>query len=231
MEAIVLAGGFGTRLRQVVPDLPKPMAPVAGRPFLEILLSVLAQKGFSRVVLALGFMSEKIITHFGKSFLGMKLEYEVESQPLGTGGAIRLAMTRCEFDHAFVFNGDTYLDLEVAELEQFWHTGHHPLIVVREVLDTARFGRVKMCDGRIIAFLEKGMSGPGLINAGCYVLPKAALNEFPLGLPFSIETEFFIKYLQLIRFEGFVTRGRFIDIGLPADYELAQTTLARVIVP
>ena len=226
MEAIVLAGGFGTRLRQVVPDLPKPMAPIAGRPFLEILLSTLAQKGFRRVVLSLGFMSEKIIAHFGNGYKGMELVYEVEAQPLGTGGAIRAALARCTADHVFVFNGDTYLDLEIDALEGLWLTNHHPVIVVREVPDTARFGRVKMRDGRVIAFLEKGLAGPGLINAGCYVLPKNALDAFPLGHPFSIETEFFIESLQRIRFDGFVTHGRFIDIGVPEDYALAQTELA-----
>lgn len=226
MEAIVLAGGFGTRLRQVVPDLPKPMAPIAGRPFLEILLKTLARKGFTRVVLSLGFMSEKIIAHFGNNYEGMELVYEVEAQPLGTGGAIRAALARCAADHVFVFNGDTYLDLEVDALERLWQSDHHPVIVVREVPDTARFGRVEMHDGRVIAFLEKGLAGPGLINAGCYVLPKDALDAFPLNKPFSIETEFFIESLQRIRFDGFVTHGRFIDIGVPDDYALAQTELA-----
>jgi D-glycero-alpha-D-manno-heptose 1-phosphate guanylyltransferase len=226
MEAIVLAGGFGTRLRAVVADVPKPMAPIAGRPFLEILLSMLAQKGFTQVVLSLGFMSEKIIAHFGNCYLGMNLVYEVEQQPLGTGGAIRAALTRCDADHVFIFNGDTYLDLEVDALERLWQSGHHPLIVVREVPDTARFGKIEMSDSRINAFLEKGMSGPGLINAGCYVLPKTALDGFSLGQAFSIENEFFIKELQKIRFDGFVTHGRFIDIGVPDDYALAQTALA-----
>lgn len=226
MEAIVLAGGFGTRLRQVVPDLPKPMAPIAGRPFLEILLSTLAQKGFKRVVLSLGFMSEKIIAHFGDSYMGMELVHEVEAQPLGTGGAIRAALARCVSDHVFIFNGDTYLDLEVDALERLWQTNHHPVIVVREVPDTARFGRVEISEGRINAFLEKGMAGNGLINAGCYVLPKDALDDFPLGQPFSLETEFFITNLQRIWFDGFVTHGRFIDIGVPDDYALAQTELA-----
>lgn len=221
-----MAGGFGARLRHVVPDLPKPMAPVAGRPFLEILLASLASKGFSRVVLSLGFMAEKIIAHFGERYAGMELVHEVESQPLGTGGATRAALARCVTDHAFVCNGDTYLDLEVDELERLWRSRHHPVIVVREVPDTARFGRVEMCNGRINAFLEKGMSEPGLINAGCYVLPKDALDVFPFGQSFSLETEFFIKYLQRIRFDGFVTHGRFIDIGVPDDYALAQTVLA-----
>lgn len=226
MEAVILAGGFGTRLRPVVPDLPKPMAPVAGRPFLEILLSMLSKKGFTRIVLSLGFMSEKIIEHFGDSYLGMQLVYEVEPQPLGTGGAIRAAMAICENDHVFVFNGDTYLDLEVDALERVWQIGRHSVIVVREVPDTSRFGRVELSDGRIIAFLEKGLHGPGLINAGCYVLPTNALHDFPLGIPFSLETEFFINYLHSLRFMAFVTQGRFIDIGVPPDYALAQTELA-----
>jgi D-glycero-alpha-D-manno-heptose 1-phosphate guanylyltransferase len=226
MEAIVLAGGFGTRLREVVPDLPKPMAPVAGRPFLEILLSALARKSFTRAVLSLGFMSEKIVAHFGDSYEGMELVYEVESQPLGTGGAIRAALARCLADHVFIFNGDTYLDVEADEIERLWQASRHPVIVVREVPDTARFGRVEMCDGRINAFLEKGMSGAGLINAGCYVLHRQALDDFSLRLPFSLETEYFIKSLQYIRFDGFVTHGRFIDIGVPDDYVLAQTELS-----
>lgn len=226
MESIVLAGGFGTRLRQVVPDLPKPMAPIAGRPFLEILLSALARKGFTRVVLSLGFMSEKIIAHFGSGYKGMELVYEVEAQALGTGGAIRAALAQCSADHVFVFNGDTYLNLEVDALERLWQSEHHPVIVVREVPDTARFGRVEMRGGRVIAFLEKGLAGPGLVNAGCYVLPKDALDDFPLGQPFSIETEFFIESLQRAWFDGFVTHGHFIDIGVPDDYALAQAELA-----
>jgi len=226
MEAIVLAGGFGTRLRQVVPDLPKPMAPIAGRPFLEILLSTLARKGFTRVVLSLGFMAEKIIAHFGDRYAGMELVHEVEQQPLGTGGAIRVALVLCESDHVFVFNGDTYLNLEVDELESLWQARHHPVIVVREVPDTARFGRVEVNGGRVSAFREKGSSGIGLINAGCYVLPQGALDAFPLGQNFSLETEYLAKELNSIHFDGFVTRGGFIDIGVPEDYSRAQIELA-----
>lgn len=227
-EAIVLAGGFGTRLREVVPDLPKPMAPVAGRPFLEILLTTLARKGFRRVVLSLGFMSEKIVGHFGDSYAGIELVYEVESQPLGTGGAIRSALARCTSDHVFIFNGDTYLDIEVDALERLWQTHHHPVIVVREVSETARFGRVEMYEGRINAFLEKGISGNGLINAGCYVLPKDALEHFPFGKCFSLETEYIMQELHRIYFDGFVTRGHFIDIGVPEDYARAQIYLSNL---
>ena len=228
MEAIILAGGFGTRLREVVPDLPKPMAPIAGRPFLEILLTALAKKKFTRVILSLGFMADKIISHFGDSFLGMELVYEVESTPLGTGGAIRASLQHCVTDHAVIFNGDTYLDLEVDELEQLWEASHNAIIVVREVPDTARYGRVEMVNGRITAFLEKGATGLGLINAGCYVFPKNALDTFFVGEPFSLESQFFMPNLQNICFNGFVTQGRFIDIGIPSDYELAQTMLVNV---
>ena len=227
MEAVVLAGGFGTRLRQVVTDLPKPMAPVAGRPFLAILLAMLAEKGFTRIILSLGFMADKIIGHFGDSYLGMALVYEVEDRPLGTGGAIRTALARCRTDHAFVFNGDTYLALEIDELEDRWRTKRRPVIVVREVPDTARYGRIEMADdGSIVKFTEKGAAGAGLINAGCYVLPTSILDDFPWGHPFSLEGDFFVKYLTRIGFDGFVTRGHFIDIGVPEDYERAQKELA-----
>jgi D-glycero-alpha-D-manno-heptose 1-phosphate guanylyltransferase len=171
-------------------------------------------------------MSEKIINHFGDRYLGMNLIYEVENFPLGTGGAIRVALKNCLADHAFIFNGDTYLDLEVDDLELIWQRNHNPLIVLREVSDTSRFGKVNLDSGRVTDFLEKGIPGPGLINAGCYVLPKNGLDEFPLGQIFSIETDFFNKYLKLIRFDGFVTKGQFIDIGVPKDYFLAQNVLA-----
>ena len=228
MEAIVLAGGFGTRLRAVVPDLPKPMAPVAGRPFLEILLTTLAAKGFTRVILSLGFMADKVVSHFGREFRSMELVYEIETTPLNTGGAVRAAIGHCRSDHVYVFNGDTYLDLEVAELERQWQATKEMQIVVRAVEDTARFGRVDLSHGHIVAFREKGAAGPGLINAGCYVLPAAALDAFALGQPFSLETEFLIPAVQTTAVGSFVTQGVFIDIGVPEDYDMAQSMLAEI---
>lgn len=228
MEAIILAGGFGTRLRQVVPDLPKPMAPVAGRPFLEILLSSLARKGFSRVVLSLGYLSEKVVEFFGDRFAGMELVYEIEDTPLGTGGAIRQALVRCTSDHVFVFNGDTYLDVETSEVEAHWQNHRVPIIVAREVPDTARYGRLATANNRVSGFREKGLAGPGLINAGCYVLPKTILDGFQRGVAFSLETDFLAKEVSQQRFDVFVTKGQFIDIGIPEEYQRAQTELAGV---
>jgi len=226
MEAIVLAGGLGTRLRHVMPDLPKPMAPVAGRPFLELLLNRLAQKGFRRVVLSVGYMAEKIVEHFGDRFSGMELVYATESTPLGTGGAVRFALSFCEMDHVFVFNGDTYLDLEVAEVETQWQVNHRPVIVAREVTDTARFGSLEIREGRVSHFLEKGVTGPGLINAGCYVLAPDSLDAFPSGQAFSFESDYLVHAVRQDIFDCFLTCGYFLDIGDPQDYARAQRDLA-----
>ncbi|NOT82076.1 MAG: NTP transferase domain-containing protein [Gallionella sp.] len=228
MEAIILAGGFGTRLRQVVPDLPKPMASVAGRPFLEILLTALARKGFSRVVLSLGYLSEKVVAYFGDQFAGIELVYEIEDTPLGTGGAIRQALGRCKADHVFVFNGDTYLDVEASDIEAHWQAHHAPIIVARALPDTARYGRLDVVNDRVLGFSEKGLVGSGLINAGCYVLPRDILDEYPCGQPFSLEVDFLAKAVTQQRFDAFVTMGHFIDIGIPEDFARAQTELAGV---
>lgn len=228
MEAIVLAGGFGTRLRQVVSDLPKPMAPVAGRPFLEIVLESLARKGFRRVILSLGYLAEKVVSHFGDRFAGMELVYEIEPVPLGTGGAIRLALARCVADHVFVFNGDTFLDLDVEKLELYWQEHHVPIIVAREVAETARYGRMEIVEGRVGGFLEKGIAGPGFINAGCYVLPQNILDNYELGKPFSLETDFLVQAVRDQRIDAFVTKAHFIDIGIPEDYARAQIELVDV---
>jgi D-glycero-alpha-D-manno-heptose 1-phosphate guanylyltransferase len=228
LEALVLAGGFGTRLRGVVPDIPKAMATVAGRPFLEILLDQLASKGFGRVILSLGHLSEKITAHFGNAYAGMRIEYSIEDSPLGTGGAVRLALTKCEADHVFVFNGDTYLDLEVAAVESQWQVNRRPILVCRTVVDTARYGRVQLDEtGRQLAgFSEKGASGPGLINVGCYVFHRNQLDAFPVGATFSLEGDYLAKAVRETGFEVFITGGHFIDIGIPEDYARAQIELA-----
>jgi D-glycero-alpha-D-manno-heptose 1-phosphate guanylyltransferase len=226
MQAIVLAGGFGTRLRQVVSNVPKPMAPIAGRPFLEILLGSLARKGFTRVVLSVGFMAETISDHFGDEFNGMHLDYAVEQNPLGTGGGVRLAMNKVTGDHAFVFNGDTFLDLEVPQLAELWHSRHRPIIVGRAVPDTVRYGRLLSAHGLATGFTAKSVGGPGLINAGCYVLQRGQLDEFAEGQAFSIEADFLVPAVARGEFDVFETQGLFIDIGVPEDFMRAQSELA-----
>jgi D-glycero-alpha-D-manno-heptose 1-phosphate guanylyltransferase len=224
-EAIVLAGGFGTRLRQVVSDVPKPMAPIGDRPFLEVLLNSLASKGFNRIVLSVGFMAEKITNYFGVKFAGMELVYEIEAIPLGTGGAIAAAMKHCQSDHIYIFNGDTFLDLEIQEIELAWQNNHRPIIVVREVPDTNRYGRIELRAGLVKNFLDKGIDGPGLINAGCYIFRPDALSSFSSGTVFSIESDFLMRSIRTCEYDGFVTQGLFIDIGVPDDYKRAQHEL------
>ena len=228
MEAIVLAGGFGTRLRQAVPDLPKSMAPIAGKPFLEILLGSLSRKRIHRVVLSLGYMADKVLQHFGSRFAGMDLVYAVEESPLGTGGAVRLAMAACLQDHVFVFNGDTYLDLEIDAVECQWQANGNPIIVGCAIADTARYGRLSIDRNRVVGFEEKGTAGAGLINAGCYVLNRGQLDAFPSRSAFSLEADYLAQAVSNLPFDLFVTSGAFLDIGVPEDYARARVELANV---
>jgi D-glycero-alpha-D-manno-heptose 1-phosphate guanylyltransferase len=226
MEAIVLAGGMGTRLRAVVSDLPKPMAPVAGRPFLELLLRSLVAKGFSRVILSIGYMAEKISGHFGSCFAGVELAYSLETDPLGTGGAVSQAARLVREDHFFVFNGDTFLDLDARGVDAMWQRKRKPLIVARAVEDTARYGRLDIDHGHVVRFAEKGQGGPGLINAGCYVFQADQFSDIEPGARFSLETDYLAPLVERTAVALHVASGLFIDIGVPSDYVRAQHLLA-----
>ena len=227
-EAIVLAGGLGRRLRSVVSDVPKPMAMVAGRPFLELLLAHLARNRFERVVVSVGYKAEMISGHFGDSWRGLSVDYAVEQAPLGTGGAIRSALARCESPHVHVFNGDTYLGLDCATTEALREASGVPIIVGLHVDDTARYGRLEVDDNnRILRFLEKEASGgPGLINAGCYVVPRDIAEDFPAAECFSFETDYLRAAVARRVFLMHRADAEFIDIGTPEDYARAQALFA-----
>lgn len=224
MEAIILAGGMGTRLREVVCDVPKPMAPIAGQPFLKILLTSLANKGVNRVILSVGYMAEKICDYFGSSFNKMELIYVREKEPLGTGGAIRVALSHVKGDHAFIFNGDTFLDLDVTSIEDLWKINQRSIIVGCEVPDTKRYGRL-LHENHVASGFTEGISGSGLINGGVYVLYKNELNSFPLFSKFSFESDYLVRAVANKKFDLFITKGRFIDIGIPEDYARASVVL------
>lgn len=226
-EAVVLAGGFGTRLRTVVADVPKPMAPIGGRPFLELQLSLLERNGFDHVVLAVGYLGETIISHFGDRFGTLRISYNRERTPLGTGGAIAAGLRKCEKDGVFVLNGDTYLDLEFDEVDRLWNSSRRGVIVGIAVADTARYGRLTVHGGLVSGMAEKGTAGPGVINAGYYVLRREQFQGTGLEPPFSMEHDFLAARLPASPFDLFVTSGMFIDIGVPKDYERAQEVLAR----
>jgi D-glycero-alpha-D-manno-heptose 1-phosphate guanylyltransferase len=222
-EAIVLAGGFGTRLRSVVSDVPKPIVPVAGRPFLAWMLDSLAAQGLRRVVLATGHMADKVQAAIGARWHGMDIAYSVERQPLGTGGALKLAASQLHGDAAHVLNGDTYLRYSLSGLEDAAQAGHAPIAVaLAQVPDVARYGAVAVHDGRITTFHEKGGQGPGLVNAGSYYLSAAALQTLPGQAVFSFETEVLRAQAAAGCLAAFTQTREFIDIGVPEDFVRAQ---------
>lgn len=226
MEAIVLAGGLGSRLRKIVADVPKPMAPINGRPFLEILLSQLAKNNFNRVIISIGYMGQVIKNHFSSNFMNMDIVYVHEDAPLGTGGGVRLAMEKIAQDHVYIFNGDTFLNLEVDRVESQWRQNKNPIIIARKVEDTSRFGRLLIKENSVIGFDEKSIDGPGMINAGCYVLNRGQLFDFKLGNAFSLEKDYLAKQVVRSKFDVFITKGEFIDIGVPDDYLRSQLMLS-----
>lgn len=223
-EAVILAGGFGTRLSHVVSDVPKPMAPVYGRPFLCYLLDRLADAGIQRVVLATGYMHEVIETYFGTMYRGLEIIYSNEDQPLFTGGAIRQAAEKIQSEDFVVLNGDTLFDIDFQQLYDF-HTSHdaHLSIALRRVEDTGRYGAVTCENDRIVAFHEKTESqGAGDINGGIYAINRAWLLNQDLPTKFSFEKELMQPLAGDPHFYGLSFNDYFIDIGVPEDYFRAQ---------
>jgi len=228
MQAIVLAGGFGTRLRSIVADLPKPMAPVRGRPFLAYVLDQLADAGFSSIVLAVGYRHDAISSHFGDSYRGLSLHYSVETEPLGTGGAIRLACEQAQVGDVFVLNGDTYLALDYgAMLEAHRNAEAQITIAVCQVTDVARYGALDIEAGIVRGFREKGRSGPGWINGGTYVLGPGLRERLPEQRAFSFEQQVLVPRVEELRPRAFEASGPFIDIGIPEDYARAADVICK----
>lgn len=228
MEAIVLAGGLGTRLRPLVSNAPKSMALINKKPFLEILLSNLSRNGFRTVILSLGFMSEKIIKHFGSRFNNLNIIYSVESFPLGTGGATRLAIDQIKSDHTFILNGDTFVDVDFTKANDQWIETRRPIVIVKNVPDASRYGCLKIEGKLVTSLIEKTVTGPGIINAGCYILGKRDLDIFKMNTAFSLEMDFLMPAVSEKRLDAFITQGHFIDIGIPEDYLRAQRELGNL---
>lgn len=230
MEAVVLAGGMGTRLRSVVSDVPKPMAPVGGRPFLESILDWLASCGIRSVVLSVGYKWEVIRDRFGSSHRGMELEYAVEDRPLGTGGAVALALRRTRGKTVFVVNGDTSFRMDLGELGR----AHERMLggatlALKEMFDFDRYGTVDLgVDGRVLGFREKAPCVRGLINAGVYALDRGYLDGRGLPERFSLEKDVFEAQAgPQGSLRAAVYDVPFLDIGIPEDYARAEAFLER----
>jgi D-glycero-alpha-D-manno-heptose 1-phosphate guanylyltransferase len=221
---VILAGGFGTRLKSEVPDVPKPMAPVGGKPFLHHLLRHLVDLGFREIALSLHHDAETIVRFVSdtKDFPGVEFKWAVEESPLSTGGAILWCARRLDLnDPFFVMNGDTFFSGDIRAIETARANGQIG-VGLTEVADTSRYGGVETdVTGRILAFREKGVaSGAGLINAGIYALEASVLESlgYRAGVAFSLETEVFPKLASRGALIGIPLVGRFIDIGVPEDY-------------
>jgi D-glycero-alpha-D-manno-heptose 1-phosphate guanylyltransferase len=227
MEAIVLAGGLGTRLRSRVSDRPKVMADIAGRPFLQILLDQLVAHGCHRLILSVGYMRDCIIHAFGYSHREVPIDYVVEETPLGTGGAIRLALSEVRGNSALVLNGDTFLDLDYQSIYSFHAASSCPLTVaITRVRDMGRYGGVLTEGSTVAGFSEKGTMGPGWINGGVYVMSRRFPWPEGLGSRFSFETDVLMPDVSTLRPSAFRCAGKFLDIGVPEDLDKAQIELA-----
>ncbi|HYC02743.1 MAG TPA: sugar phosphate nucleotidyltransferase [Azospirillaceae bacterium] len=225
-EALVLAGGLGTRLRSAVPDLPKPLAPVRGRPFLAYLLDWLGGQGITRAVLSVGYRREAIIEAIGTDYRGMAVDYAIEEEPAGTGGGLRLGLEKVRAERAVALNGDTFLGLAYADLAAAQaRTGAPFAIALRPVEDASRFGTVTVEDGRLTGFSASGGRGPGLINGGVYLLPRDLFDRYPVPDRFSFEKDFLEARAAELRPATLVADGPFIDIGVPESFALAQEVL------
>ncbi len=232
--AVILAGGRGTRLRSVISDRPKVLAPVGDRPFLSYLLDQIGSAGIGRAVLCTGHLGDQIHTLYGASYEGIDLVYSHETAPAGTGGALRLAEEHIGSAQVLVLNGDSHC---AADLQGLWDWHHlqpaHVTLLTAEVDDASSFGRVETtCDGRVQAFAEKTPDPtPGRINAGIYLMHTALLQRIPEGREVSLEKELFPRWVKAGGVFAYATRAPFLDIGTPERFAAAETFLESVVRP
>lgn len=226
--AIILAGGVGRRLQAVVADLPKPMADVAGRPFLAHVLDHLVDHGVRKAVLSVGYKHELIQRHLGARYRTLDLSYAIERERLGTGGALKYALAHAgDADRVLVLNGDTLFKIDLAQLfAAHVRAGSVLSVALRSMEDTGRYGRVALDpDGRIAGFREKQSQTPGLVNAGIYVVEGHWYKGLPTSAVFSFEKDVLEAWHATERFLGVPFDGYFIDIGVPEDYDRARREL------
>lgn len=222
MEAIILAGGFGTRLRHVISDVPKPMAPMddEGTPFLNVLLDKLLTAGFAHVVLSTGYMRDRVRAYYGSQYGKLVISYSEEETPLFTGGAIKKALTQCTEDMVFVLNGDTWFDLDFLQMKMLSKTSEADVVMALKWMnDCTRYGTVCLRGDRIVSFREKKEKAKGWINGGCYCIKKMLLEAESEKFSFEKYLEDNVDKKKIVGYEG---NGFFIDIGIPEDYFLAR---------
>ncbi|SDC40093.1 HAD-IIIA family hydrolase [Niabella drilacis] len=228
-EAIVLAGGLGTRLREAVPDLPKCMAPVAGHPFLYYVIGYLRRQGVQRIIFSLGYKHELIEDYLEQAFPALQYHCCIEEAPLGTGGAIQLALQQATGENVLVVNGDSFFAFDLNALQQN-HMAAKAVctLALKQMHHFDRYGVVTLNEtGAITSFKEKQFYETGLINAGTYLINRTALLQKPFPKKFSFENDFLEKTVSEGTLSGTTGDGYFIDIGIPQDYLRAQSDFAQ----
>lgn len=220
MKTIILAGGMGTRLKDVVSDVPKPMAPVGGKPFLEYVISMLAAQDLRDIILSIGYRKDAIRSHFedGAKWR-VNIVYSEEETPLGTGGSVREALKIAGESHSLILNGDTFNQVDFGDMEKY-HLSKKRLATIGLTGsdDTDRYGLVKINDTfDILEFCEKGDRHGGYINCGVYIMDKAVLDHMPPSGRFSLENDLFPGLIPH-GMSGFISGGFFVDIGIPPTY-------------
>lgn len=228
-DVIILAGGLGTRLRSVIGEVPKPMALIGDKPFLEYLLDFLNKANVNKIIISVGYKKEDIIDYFGNKYKNIEIIYAEEEQPLGTGGAVLNAIKFVKNDKFFIFNGDTFFEVDLNEMIRFSEKKQADILVALKKLKNAeRYGKVKIDeDFKIIEFIEKGSKQEGYINGGVYLVNKTMFEKLTLPKVFSFEKDFLEKYYKDFRFYGLAFDSYFIDIGVPEDYERAKIEIAK----
>lgn len=226
-EAIILAGGLGTRLKESVPDLPKCMAPVAGHPFLYYVIRYLEAQGITRFIFSLGYKHEVVEAYLRNHFPTLTYTCVVEPQPLKTGGAIKLALQAAKDDHVLIMNGDTLFKARVKEMETLHlASGSECTLALKPMAHFSRYGSVNLShEGRILSFAEKKFLENGNINGGVYLLDKAKFLAEERPDVFSFEADYLERECATKKFFGVVQDRYFIDIGIPEDFERAQEEL------
>lgn len=228
-DVIILAGGLGTRLSSVVKDVPKPMAMVGGRPFMDHILKQLPLGNINKIILAVGHKYEVIEEYYGTVYENVKIEYSIENEPLGTGGGIAQALRLVESDTCLILNGDTYFDINYEELWQTHKESDKLMTLALKYMEKpARYGTVLLESTEIVKFQEKQAGLPfGIINGGIYWASKALLDEMPDLEKFSFESEVLEKKVTENKLGGYISEGLFIDIGIPEDYARSQEIFAQ----
>lgn len=228
-EAIILAGGLGTRLREAVPDLPKCMAPVAGKPFLSYVIDALRMQGIQTFIFSLGYRSEIIESYLSQEYPTLDYKTVLEKEPLGTGGAIRLALQSASGYDVLIANGDTLFKTDLAKMSRLhFEQKAECTLALKPMKDFDRYGVVEINgEGRVLSFREKQYYSEGLINGGLYLLNREKFERYHFPEIFSFEKDYLEKHFTKGQFYGSVQEGYFIDIGIPGDYERAQTELKR----